>query len=289
MITMNNVSKTIGDFKLENITFEFPKGYILGMIGPNGAGKTTLINLILHLYFPGEGDLLVDGKKYEDAEEEIKNEIGYVLNEDLFLQDSSLLENADLYGKYYQKYDRERFCSYCKEFKLEENRKLGKCSKGEKLKFQFAFALSHEPKLLILDEPTANFDPEFRDSFLRIITEFVADGEHSVILATHLTTDLDRLADYILFLNKGKQLYFSDRESLLDSFRIVSGEAYQVKLLPEERIVYQESGAYGVRALVKHKKLNHYHSGLEVRRPNIEELMYYTICAEKRGPRKSNQ
>ena len=277
MVKVESVSKKIGDFQLKNISMELPKGYILGVIGPNGAGKTTFLNLLLHLYFPDEGELRVDGHSYEEAEAEIKNEIGYVLNEELFYQGLTLLENAETIGKYYCNYKREVFVQYCEDFGLSVDRKLRACSKGEKLKFQFAFALAHEPKLLILDEPTANFDPDFREQFIHVITDFVADGERSVILATHLTKDLDQIADYILFLNKGKQLCFDDRERLLDRYRMVSGESYQINLLAKEKIVHREHTSVGDRALVRHKQLNHYHVGLEVRRPTVEELMYHVV------------
>jgi len=277
MVSMTKVSKRLGDFKLDNISMNLPQGYIMGMIGLNGAGKTTLLHLILHLYFPDQGEIRFDEKTYEENDVLIKNEIGYVLSEDLFAGELTLEENADLYGKYYVNYNKDLFREYCRQFSLSVDEKLKKFSKGEKLKFQFAFALSHNPKLLILDEPTANFDPDFRGQFLRLITKFVEDGEHSVLLATHLTKDLDQIADYILFLHKGKVLYQKDREELFDTYRLVSGETYQLKLLPKEKIVYQEDGSFGSRALVRHSRLNHYHRELEIRRLTIEEIMYYTI------------
>ena len=277
MISMTNVSKKLGDFKLENISMDLPAGYIMGIIGLNGAGKTTLLNLLLHLYFPDQGEICYDGRTYEENEVFIKNDIGYVLTEDLFAGGLTLLENADLYGKYYVNYSEDLFREYCRQFSIRVDEKLKKLSKGEKLKFQFAFALSHKPKLLILDEPTANFDPDFRAQFLHLITRFVEDGEHSVLLATHLTKDLDQIADYILFLHKGKVLLQKDRESLLDSYRYVSGQTYQLNLLPKEKVVYKEDGSFGSKALVRHSRLNHYHKELEIRRPTIEEIMYYTI------------
>lgn len=277
MISLTNVSKKWDGFWLKPLSIELPKGYILGLIGPNGAGKTTLLHLLLHLYFPDEGKIEFCGKTYDEDEVSIKNEIGYVLSEELFSGELTLLENAELYGKYYVNYDRALLSDYLSMFSLDMDKQLKMFSKGEKLKFQFAFALSHKPKLLILDEPTANFDPEFRGQFLHLVTEFVADGEHSVILATHLTGDLDKIADYLLFLYQGEVLLYDEREAVLDQYRIVSGERYKIMLLPKEKLVFVEEGEWGCRALVRHSRLNRYAGELEVRRPTIEELMYYLV------------
>ena len=276
MVQFEKINKKVGSFELKEISFELPKGYILGIIGENGAGKTTLLNILLGLYRCDCGDVLIQGKDYKTQEKEIKNEIGFVLVDDLFDLELSLIQNGDLYGKYYERYDRNLFLQYCEEFDLDPSKKLKRLSKGEKLKFQFAFALSHHPKLLVLDEPTANFDPRFQKKFREIITKFVSDGEHSVILATHLTMDLDQIADYILFMNKGKVLFCLDKETMNEKYRIVSGEDYKINLLKKEKVVYKEKGQFVSKALIRHHKWNNY-SELQVRIPTIEEIMYYIV------------
>ena len=277
MLKVEDVSKKLNKFQLQNISFELPKGYIMGLIGPNGAGKTTLLYMILGLYKPDEGKIEIDGNDILNHEVAAKNDMGYVLAEELFCQDITLIENADMYGKYYKEYDRELFLHYCQRFHLKKDQKLKKHSKGEKLKFQFAFALAHKPKLLILDEPTSNFDPEFQKDFIKIITEFVSDGEHSVVLATHLTWELDRIADYVTFLNHGNMVFSKDRQSLEDSFRLVCGEEYKINLLPEEKIIYKEKGSYFTKALVKHSKRVKYDEELEVNIPTLEDMMYFIV------------
>lgn len=276
MVLFEAVSKKLGTFELKDISFELPKGYILGIIGENGAGKTSLLNLLLGLYKKNGGEISILGMGYENEEKEIKNEIGFVLVEDLFNGELSLIQNGDVYGKYYEKYDRNTFLQYCQEFELDSRKKLKVLSKGEKLKFQFAFALAHDPKLLVLDEPTANFDPKFQKKFREIITKFVSDGEHSVILATHLTMDLDQIADYILFMKKGNVLFYLDKERLNEKYRLVCGEDYKINLLKKEKIVYKEKGQYSSKALIRHHRWNSY-DGLEVRIPTIEEIMYYIV------------
>lgn len=281
MLQVRNLSKTMSGFQLRDISFQLPKGYIMGLIGENGAGKTTLINCILGLYKQSGGAIEIDGLTYQKQEKQIKNEIGFVLNEDFFHGELTVLSNAQINGKYYTNYRDELFLEYCNRFDLQNNQKYKRLSKGEKLKFQFAFALAHQPKLLVLDEPTANFDPDFRKEFFKILTEFVADGEKSVLLATHLTEDLDRIADYITFLHKGTLLFSMDREALEKKYRLVSGEKYLIKQMDKERIIYQEDGKYGMKALVLHRKYTPYREELTVEVPSVENIMYYTLKGEK--------
>lgn len=274
MIQLTEVGKKLGTFQLQGINIELPAGFIMGLIGPNGSGKTTLLHLLMGLYRQNEGDIRIFGRDYKYSEHEIHEEIGVVLQERLFEDYRTLKENADYYGKYYTNYKPEQMLMYLERFELEPNRKYRGLSKGEELKFQFAFALAHQPKLLLLDEPTGNFDPEFREDFLQELKKFIADGEHSILLATHLTDDLDQLADYIVYLEKGNQLLAMDIETLHDTFRMISGDAYKIRTLPKESVIHLEEGQYGSKALVRHRRRFTY-TGLTVTKPTIEELMYY--------------
>lgn len=279
LLTVKGVCKQLGTFKLNEISLEVPKGYICGLIGPNGAGKTTLLHLLLGLYRPNEGEILIDGMNYEEQEREIHDMIGTVLLEDLFDSALTLRQNGDEYGEYYQNYDVTVLEEYLRRFELEPERTYKHLSKGEKLKFQFAFALAHDARLLVLDEPTGNFDISFRQEFFKILKEFIADGERSVVLSTHLTEDLDQVADYICYLEKGNCVFAGDIEKLHDTYRLVTGEEYKIKLLRKEDIIHVEKGKYGTRALVKYRPRCAYDS-LVVTIPTIEELMYFIT---KRG------
>lgn len=282
LLQAKDISKTLGTFHLKNISFELPEGYIMGLIGPNGAGKTTLLHLLLGLYRPDAGEIMIDGRTYPDSEREIHEILGTVLLDELFDTSMTLMQNGNFYGKYYKNYNPQTLEKYLEKFSLEPNRKYRMLSKGEKLKFQFAFALSHEAKLLVLDEPTGNFDPEFRKEFFAVLKEFIADGTKSVILSTHLTDDLDRIADYILYLEKGELLLSSDIEELRESYRLVTGEKYKINLLPKEDVIHVEEGTYGTRALVRNYKRSHYDPSLTVAVPSIEELMYFMTKRRKR-------
>lgn len=281
MIKIKGVSKKLENFELKNVNIELPEGYIMGLIGPNGSGKTTLINLILGLYKAEKGEISVFEKNYEEDEKAIHEEIGYVLQERLFEGHLTLEENGNHYGKYYKKYKTERFLELLKQFSLDSKQRYKKLSKGQELKFQFAFAMSHEPKLLILDEPTGNFDPDFRKQFLNMLKDFIADGKHSVLLATHITDDLDRMADYITYLENGKQLFSMDIESIHDTYRLVTGEAYKLRLLPKEDVIYMEEGVYTAKALIKYYARRPYDKEITLTIPTTEEIMYFITKRQK--------
>lgn len=279
MIKVENISKHFEDFRfvLSDIDFSIPKGYICGLIGENGAGKSTLIQLMLGLYRPDKGNIYINGHNITTDEIKAKDDIGYVLSDDLFDPYITLMENASAYGKYYSRYDRKLFMEYCERFELDCHKKLKTLSKGQKLKFQFAFALSHSPALLLLDEPTANFDPNFRKEFFSILTDFISDGEHSVLLATHLTSDLEIIGDYITFLHKGKLVFSTDRETLLDSYRLLQGEAYKLNVLNKDRLIHVEKKDKTMTALIKHRSYDTYDKELTVSIPTIEDIMYHYV------------
>lgn len=284
LLELKEVSKHLGTFHLKPISLELPEGYIMGLIGPNGAGKTTLLHLILGLYRPRTGTVLIDGMDYRDHEREIRERLGTVLLEQMFDASMTLRKNADYYGSYYRDYDSSIFEEYLERFSLAPKRKYKELSKGEELKFQLAFALSHAPRLLVMDEPAGNFDPEFRDEFFHVLKEFIADGTRSVLLSTHLTEDLDRMADYITYLEKGDCLFSTDIESLRENYRLVTGETHKIKLIPKENVIHMEEGEFGTRALVRHRRRYSYDVTLTVAAPTIEELMYF-MTKRRRGTR----
>lgn len=280
MIQLEQVSKRLGAFRLQDISFSLPAGYICGLAGRNGTGKTTLLHLLAGLYQPDSGQVEIFGSRYDTQEKQIHDGLGVVLNEDLMEKHWNLEKNGDYFGKYYSGYQKDRLMAYLTRFELEKSRKFGRLSKGEKLKYQFAFALSCNPKLLLLDEPTANFDVEFRQDFLKLLQEFIADGQKSVVLATHLMEDIDRLADYLIYLEDGRSIYAGQMEDFREQYRIVSGEAYKIKLLDREDIIAMEQKKYGAKALVRHHGYQHYDTELTAVPPTVEEFMYFLSKAK---------
>ena len=281
MLELVNVSKKLGKFELDNISFNLPKGYIMGLVGQNGSGKTSIINIILGLYKIERGHVLVDGMDITEYEKEVKDRIGFVLCDDLFHPYLSLLENANLYGKYYSKYSKDEFVDYCERFQIDANKKLSKFSTGQKLKFQFAFALSHKPKLLLLDEPVGNFDPEFRKEFLSILSEFIEDGEHSILISTNTTMELEAMADYITMIKRGKIVFSMEKEAMCEKYKLVKGEECKIDLIDRDKIIYKESGAYQTTALVMNDELSNYDKELVVEAPSIDDVMYYIVKGDE--------
>ena len=281
MIDCNNVSKRFTSFSLKNITFNLPAGYICGLIGENGSGKTTLINILSGLY-SYDGEVRISGRDYCNHEYDIKQDIGVVVHGDIFEAKESLISNANYFGRFYKKYSKNLLDNYLERFNLNDKKKYKDLSKGEKLKFALAFALAHKPRLLLLDEPGANFDIEFRKEFNSLLREFISDGTRSVVLSTHIISDVEKFADYILFLKNGERVLFGDVETIREKYRMVSGEKYKIKLL-KDRIIYLEEGRISCNALVKHDKQG-YDKELKVWEPGIDELMYYIGKGKDYGP-----
>lgn len=283
MIEMVGVSKRFCGFYMKDISFSLPEGYICGIAGENSSGKTTLLHLLAGLYRADTGKITIEQKSYNGQEKQIHDSLAAVLNEDLLFSSFSLEKNGDYFGKYYSGYEKEKYLRYLLEFELKKESKFGKLSKGEKLKCQFAFALACNPKILILDEPTANFDPKFREKFLKHLREFVSDGKRNVILATHLMEDLDCIADYLIYLENGRLIFAGDIEQFRDEYRIVAGENYKINLLGKENIIAAEQKKYGTKALVRHSYYNNYDKELTVAVPTLEEFMYLFNHRKKEG------
>jgi len=278
---LDKITKLIGTFRLRDISLEIPEGYIIGLIGANGCGKTSLLHILMGLYKPDSGEMELMGMKYPEDEAKLHDNIGVVLQERLYEDYMTLQENAAYYGRFYSNYDEAYFLEMLESYGLDPKSKYKGLSKGEELKFQFAFALAHHPKLLLLDEPTGNFDPDFREEFLGALKDFIADGEHTVILATHLTDDLDKMADYLIYMEKGSILTAMDIEELRTRYRIVAGEDYRMKLLPEQRIIHMEKGEFATKALIRHRPIDDYDMSYTVSVPTIEEFMYFVTKREK--------
>ena len=275
MLKLDHVSKKLNTFQLRDISFELPAGHIMGLIGENGAGKTTLIHILSGLYSKDQGEISFNGMEYGREEAEIKQEIGVVIHGgDVFDRQDTLIRNADYYGRFYRNYDAALLRTLLEQFRLNGRKKYKHLSKGEVLKFAMAFALSHKPKLLLLDEPTANFDKDFRKQFFDLLRDYTANGENSVILSTHITSDIDKAADYLLYLQKGSQLLYDDIEGIRGNFRIAAGEEYKLRLL-KDKVIHMEKGEFGCKALVYNSK-KPFDPALKVWEPSIEELMYFT-------------
>ena len=269
--------ETVGD-----ISFYLPKGYICGLIGENGAGKTTLMRILMGLY-NSSGDIIIDGRKIRNEEDVVKDSLGLIIQDDFFDGKMSLEQIGSFYGELYTAFDMRLYLEYLERFMLDKTQKYKNLSKGMKIKAQFAFALSHDAKMFLFDEPTAGLDKDFREEFLEICADIVSDGERSIIISTNITEDIDRIADYILYMQDKKMLFYMQKEDLCNKFWIVTGEDYKCNLISKEAIVYKEKGTYSSSAMVVNSKRFLIDEVLEKKRPDIREFMYYLVKGGKRN------
>ncbi|MFR3174438.1 MAG: ABC transporter ATP-binding protein, partial [Clostridium sp.] len=196
VLEINNITKDYKKFKIDNISFNLPKGYIMGFIGANGAGKTTTIKLILNMIKRDSGEIKVFGLDNIREEERIKEQIGVVFDECYYLEDWTLNDVEKAVSMFYKNWNSSIYEKYLKEFNLARDKKVKDLSRGMRMKLMIAVAFSHEAKLLILDEPTSGLDPVARDEFLDILRDYIEDEEKSVIFSSHITSDIEKIADY---------------------------------------------------------------------------------------------
>lgn len=223
-LKLENVKKSLANFELDNVSFSLPKGYIMGLIGSNGAGKTTTIKLILNMLDIENGNIEVLGKDYKENEKEIKQNIGVVFDSNFFVDTWTIKETEQALSVFYHEWNNEKFRLILKRFGLPLSKKINELSRGMQMKLMLACAFSHNAKLLILDEPTSGLDPATRNEFLEILQEFIQDGEKSVLFSTHITTDLERITDYITYLENGRVIYTGDMDGLMQKYYLIKGE-----------------------------------------------------------------
>lgn len=279
ILEVDNVCKKLDTFSLENIDFKLEPGYIMGLIGRNGSGKTTLINTILGLYQKTTGNVRICGHDLSLEESRAKGEIGFVLDENPFLEDLSSLDNAKIYSPYYKNFNIDIFLKYCSRFDVDPKKKLKKLSKGTIIKFQLAFALSHDAKLFVMDEPASGLDPVFRRELMEIMYDAILNGDKSILFSTHLTEEIDMVADYVTILHEGKQVISTSKEDLFESYRVVKGSEEKIQLL-QPSVIGKKVTPYSVEALVRNEEaiLN---KGCQIEVPTIADFMYY-FTKEKR-------
>ncbi len=282
VLRVEGLCKSYKDFALEEISFSLEEGYILGIIGRNGAGKTTLMNCILGKTRYDKGSVQICGSPEQLHANMAKENLGFVMEPGPFFVAETLWRNGELLGPFYKTWNRKAFYRYLREFGLNPDKLYCDLSKGMKTKFQLAFALAHSPKLMVLDEPTGGLDPVFRQEFLRIMQKEVREKMMSVIISTHLTTDLDKVADYVMLMDAGKKVFYMDKEEMMDSYPLVSGPIEQLILLDQKECgrIRRKHGTFTTmfknpEYLRANPKLR---EQLQVERTTIEEMMYY-LCA----------
>ncbi len=249
-IEIRNLCKNFDSFKLSDISFSLPRGYIMGLVGPNGAGKTTTIKLMLNMIQKTSGDIKILGLDSVSEQNRIKESIGAVFDTNYFVQDWTVKEVERYVGMFYSTWDSAKYKSLISKFGLIPDKKVKDLSRGMQMKLMISCALSHDARLLILDEPTSGLDPVARDELLDIMTEFIEDGKRSILFSTHITSDLDKIADYITFINQGCLFYTGTKDEFIDGFRMVKGGKTDITTEQESKMIGIRKYSTGFEGLI---------------------------------------
>lgn len=284
ILELSNVTKKYDGFLLDNISFELKKGYIMGFVGPNGAGKSTTIRLIMNLLRLAKGKIKIFGKDHIKHEKDIKEKIGFVYDENHYCEVLKIKEVGSILSGIYKKWDNSSFNSYLNRFDLDSNKKIEKLSKGMKTKFSLAIALSHNAELIIMDEPTSGLDPVVRTEFLEMLSEIVQDENKSVLLSTHVTSDLEKIADYITFIKSGKIQFSSTKDEIMESYRLVKGPISELDGEIVKKSINYRKNSMNFEALfanleginVQNKK------SIIVEKPTLDDIMIHSVKGDKK-------
>ncbi len=222
-LEIHNLNKSYDTFSLNDVSFELPTGYIMGFIGPNGAGKTTTIKSVLNMIGFDSGEIKIFGLNSTDNGAQINDQIGVVMDSPFYVGDWTMKDVETAVSPFYSRWNHERYTALLARFCIDQKKKVKELSRGMKVKLMLAVALSHEAKLLILDEPTSGLDPIARDELCDLLSEFVSDEQRSVLFSTHITADLEKIADYITFILDGKIVFSGLKEALLEKYILIKG------------------------------------------------------------------
>ena len=282
ILEIKNLSKKYDDFELKNINMELPKGMIMGFIGENGAGKTTTIKAILNIINRDAGEIKIFGLDNKENERKIKEDIGVVLD-DSFL--SEYLNPSDInkiMKNIYKNWDEKLYFKYIEEFKLPKEKISKEYSSGMKMKLKIAVALAHHPKLLILDEPTSGLDPIARNEILDIFQEFIQDENKGIFVSSHITSDLEHIADYITFINNGEIVFTKTRDELIENYGIVKCSEEQFKKINKKDYIRYKKNRYEYDVLIENKyEFKKSYDISVIDKPTIEDIMLIYIKGEK--------
>lgn len=273
ILEIKNLNKQFKDFILNDITFSLPAGYIMGFIGPNGSGKTTTIKLILNILAKDGGSIKVFGKDNIAAETEIKERIGVVMDNPFYVQDWTLADVEKSLTPFYQGWDTNKYSSLLSEFSLDPKKKVKELSRGMKMKLMIAAALSHDADLLILDEPTSGLDAVARNELMDILSDFVIDENKAVLFSTHITTDLEKTADYITFINNGKILYSGTKDNLLEKYMLIKGGNGALNIEQRKHIIGYREHSVGFDGLIENVNLRSLPDSVVVEPSSLDEMV----------------
>ena len=281
-IELSHICKSFGSFAIQDLTLTVPSGTICGLVGENGAGKSTTIRLLCGALRPDSGSAAVLGVDAASPEfMAAKEDIGVVLDEAYFPESLNALQVGKIMAATYRRWDQAVYEGYLRRFDLPTAKQFKDYSRGMRMKLAIAVALSHRPKLLVLDEATAGLDPIVRDEILEIFNEFTREEDHSILISSHILSDLEKLCDYIAFLHQGRLLFCEEKDRLLEEYGIFSDTTAQLECLLPEAIVAREPNGYGgVRALVRRELAP---VGWQLEPASVEDIILFLVKGAKQA------
>lgn len=283
ILEIKNLNKKYKEFELKNINLSLPQGMIMGLIGENGAGKTTTIKSILNLVRIDSGEIKMFGLDFKKDEKQIKENIGVVLDNSFLSEYLTCKDINKIMKKIYKTWDEELFFNYSKNFNLPLDKNSKEFSNGMKMKLKIAVALSHKPKLLILDEPTSGLDPIARNEILDIFQDFIQNGENSILVSSHITSDLEHIADYITFINNGEIIFCKNKDDLIEKYGIAKCTENEFNSISTCDFVKCRKNKYDYELLVEDKNVfsKKYSNVNVIDKASIEDIMLFYIKGEK--------
>jgi len=281
-LEVQNLRKSYADFKLDLVSFTLPAGNIMGFVGQNGAGKTTTIRCILNMAVRESGEIKIFGLDNISDELAVKQELAAVFDEIFFVDVWRVREVEKAIKGFYDQWDSRRYAEYLKKFELPLNKQVKELSRGMKMKLMLAVAMCHGAKLLILDEPTSGLDPVARDELLDILRAYVADGEKSVFFSTHITSDLERIADFITLIDHGRIFYTGTKDGLLEHFLIAKGGKAELTDALKRKMIGLSVTATGFTGMIPTAAAKELPAGVVTERPAIDEILVYISKGEAR-------
>lgn len=282
ILEIKDLCKKYDKFELKNVNINLPKGMIMGLIGENGAGKTTTIKAILNTLSNYTGEIKVFGLDNKIEEKKVKEDIGVVLDDGFLSEYLSPKDINKIMRNFYKNWDEKLFFKYMEDFKLPIEKISKEYSSGMKMKLKIATALSHHPKFLILDEPTSGLDPVARNDILDIFQEFIQDEEHGILVSSHITSDLEHIADYITFISEGNIIFTKTRDELLDSYGIAKCTKEEFEKIDKNDYIKYKQNRYEYEVLIENKiEFNKKYNISVIDKPTIEEIMVIYIKGAK--------
>ena len=250
-LKVSQLSKKLDSFHLQNISFHIEAGTVMGFVGGNGAGKTSTINCILQLIKPDNGQIEIFGEPFSIDSVEIKQQIGVVFDKPHFPTSLQVRDIEKMYATFYRNWDSKYFYDLLFRLNVPKTQSVNKMSAGTQKKLTIALALSYRPKLLLLDEPTSQLDPILRDEILTILTEFMEHGDRSILLSSHITSDLEKIADTITLIDDGKIAFTENKDELIHTYRTFKGTLKEAMAIPKDAVYGKRDSVFGVELLVK--------------------------------------